>query len=183
MSFAMLDTVDSDELETKCKLADDLGIVMLCSDHDQGSNVKEAWPAAYTQTMTIAACNDYGTLQRPHDREKLHPKYALAGLNIPAGAVPFLESLERISGSSAATAIAAGISSLILSCDRIAAGEFPRYRNSMPRVRKVEKHLDSMKATEAGKYVLPEKFGNIDKKYNPGEEIDAWRVIEASFVN
>lgn len=179
----MLDTVD--ELKKKCKLADDNDIVMLCSDHDQGSNVKEAWPAAYGQTMTIAACNDYGTLQRPHEGEKLEHKYALAGLNIPAGAVPFLESLERISGSSAATAIAAGLSSLIISCDRIAAGAFhARYNQSMvSKISKVERHLDSMKATDTGKYVLPEKFGNIDKKYNPGEEVDAWGVIEAAFVN
>lgn len=41
------------------------------------------------------------------------------GLNIAAGVIPFLESNDRISGSSVATAIASDISSLILSCARL----------------------------------------------------------------
>lgn len=41
----------------------------------------------------------------------------MQGQQVAAGVIPFLEPIERISGSSVATALAAGLSSIILSCN------------------------------------------------------------------
>lgn len=175
MSFAMLEKLN--KLGDICNKAKTADIVMLCSDHDQGPNVTESWPTAYPSTLTIAAGDEYGTIVR--NRNKQSHQYALFGLNVAAGSVPFLESLDRISGSSAVTAIAAGLSSLILPCDRLSRGDGVVVPPS--RISEVKKHLDNMKADKDTNYVMPEEFGKIDERFNPGEDIDAWKVIGKAF--
>ncbi|KAK3938154.1 hypothetical protein QBC46DRAFT_441511 [Diplogelasinospora grovesii] len=175
MSFAILET--SVLLDTTIADANADGIVLLCSTHDEGSNVGKAWPADSAETFTVTACDEYGALPRITNEYK----YKLQGLNVAAGVIPFLESPDRISGSSVATAIAAGPSSLIVSCLRLANPDRPGLFTSTRRRTEVEKYLDAMQSAEGSKYVLLEKFGRIDAKIKDGEPIKAEVILEDVF--
>lgn len=170
MSFAML---EKGPLEAVVASAFNEGIVMLCSTHDEGSNVAKAYPASMTSTLAVAACNEYGTLNRPIKDEDF--QYMLQGVKVPAGVVPFLDSTDRISGSSVATAIAAGLSSLILSCLRLANPE--QEFKGRSRAEKVENKLKEMKESGGSKYVMLDRFGKIHERSKTGEPITAEGVI------
>ncbi|KAL8943001.1 MAG: hypothetical protein Q9211_001150 [Gyalolechia sp. 1 TL-2023] len=176
MSFAIFETID-DCLLNACAEAANAGIVMLCSAHDEGFNVKEAWPASYGDTLTIAACDRFGELLRPTTQVI---EYALRAKEVAAGVVPFLKSDDLISGSSVATAIAAGLSSLILSCDRLAHPE-KTYTGRKDREKVIRHHLDGMKMLERGSYILLEKFANIGQKIKDGRDIEAVQVLKSFF--
>ncbi|KAI0593784.1 hypothetical protein F4775DRAFT_596851 [Biscogniauxia sp. FL1348] len=176
MSFAILET--SEFLDTTISAANADGIVLLCSTHDQGSNVSKAWPADSAETITVTACDEYGALPRPTNEDKY--KHKLHGFNVAAGAIPFLESTDRVSGSSVATAIATGLSSLILSCLRL-ANDNRLPLTGMRRKTEVEKHLNAMHSSEGSKYVLLEKFGHIDAKIKDGEPINAEVILNQVF--
>ncbi|KAK0654007.1 peptidase S8/S53, subtilisin/kexin/sedolisin [Cercophora samala] len=172
MSFAMLEKAEL--LTTAVAEAHRKGIVMLCSTHDEGSNVDQAYPASLVETLTVAACNEYGTLYRPIKTDGF--QYMVQGLNVPAGVIPFLDSADRISGSSVATAIAAGLSSLILSCLRLANPhqDFEgRYR-----AEKVEDKLKEMRQSSESKYIILDKFGGIDSRIKTGEPTTAEGVLK-----
>ena len=173
MSFAILD--NTDRFKDACEEAARAGIIMLCSAHDEGSNINEAWSAAYNDTITITACDEFGKLLRttkqPYD-------YAIRGQEVAAGVVPFLKSDDLISGSSVATAIAAGLSSLTLSCDRLThPGKTYNHRDVRNKV--IKPHLRAMLAAE--KYILLEKFAGIDRKIKDGRVINAQEILEDDF--
>jgi hypothetical protein len=174
MSFSILET--SDSLDQAISAAGLKGIVLLCSTHDEGSNVGKAWPAASPATFAVTACDEYGSLFRAMKEESY--KYKLQGLNVAAGVIPFLDSTDRISGSSVATAVAAGLSSLVLSCLRL-ANPGQKFEGGR-RVRMVEEKLDEM-LSKGTKYVLLEKFGGIDKKVKRGEPINAEVILGDAF--
>lgn len=182
MSFTMFD--ESDRLYDSIRKANSDDIVMLCSSHDLGANVTKSWPASYPETITIAACDKYGNLPRSFDEAaaKVQYQYKIHGLDVQAGAVPFLASTNTVSGSSAATAIAAGLSSLILSCIRLAnpasAGDSGRGK----RQTLVKGYLDKMVSSVGRNYLLLEKFGNLDARVKEGELIIAEDILKTSFA-
>ncbi|TRX88928.1 hypothetical protein FHL15_010156 [Xylaria flabelliformis] len=94
-------------------------IVQFCSHDDEGWNTDSSWPADCGHVKIVVACNKYGAFT---DREPRKYHYQIPGINIFTGAVPYLESKDTMSGSSVATAIAAGLSSLVLSCHRLQNG-------------------------------------------------------------
>lgn len=122
MSFVIGD--DNDDVKKAVKRASSRGIIMTCSTHDEGSRTRSAYPASYRSdsdcdsVIVLAACDQYGKLLRDDDKPK--PHYRLIGDRVRAGIVPFVKSEEYISGSSVSTALAAGLCSLILTCDRLA---------------------------------------------------------------
>lgn len=155
MSFAILDNPAS--FRNACAAAVNDGIVMLCNSHDAGSNIKNAWPADFNDTITINACDDFG---EPLRATSQNINYSIRGREVPAGIVPFLESNDSITGSSVSTAIAAGLSSLILSCDRLA---FPdKVYTDRDRINLVNHHFDKMLPDSTKKYIMLEKFADID---------------------
>ncbi len=172
MSFSIPET--SDALKWSISRAASEGIVMMCSSNDDGLN--EAWPADATETCTIAACDEYGNLPR---NPGANYTFKLQGLNVAAGVVPFLESNDRISGSSVATAIASGLSSLILSCTRLAnpTKTYQKVQRSL-----VTSRLKAMQSIPQSKHLLLEKFGDIDTKVREGLPIDAKGILEKGFV-
>jgi len=78
-----------------------------------------------------------------------------------------------------ATAIAAGLSSLIISCLRLANPE--QTFEGVRRAKAVERKLDDMRS-KGTKYVLLEKFGGLDQKIKEGEPINAEVILETAFV-
>ena len=105
MSFALSAEPDK-EIKKKIELAEEKGIVMVCSAHDEGSRIATAYPAAHrvshpNSLLVLAACDEYGKILR--DVERGHGTeggyndydYMLRGQNIPAGVVPYVKSEEK----------------------------------------------------------------------------------------
>jgi hypothetical protein len=177
MSFSILE--DDSNLSKAVTGAYGQGIVMLCSTHDEGANIEKSWPAEYTETIAITACDEFGSL--PHKTAQKY-KYQIHRMDIAAGVIPFLESHDRISGSSMATAIVAGLSSLILSCDRLVNPG--RVYEGTEKKQTVEGYLDDMRAdgkTGKSQYVLLEKLAGVDKWLKEGESINAKKIIRKTF--
>lgn len=115
--------------------------------------------------------DEYGDLARKTSQDY---QYGIHGLGVAAGVVPFLESNDRISESSVATAIAAGLSSLILSCYRLAHMNEETIPN---RKHVVEEELNKMQIHKPNKYVNLEKFAGIDVKIKDGLDIDFEEIL------
>lgn len=178
-----------DELEIQVKAADSEGIVQLCSTHDEGSNLQIAYPADYSDyTIAIAACDEFGNLpnRTPHDGYK----YRIRGTDISAGAVPFLNSDDKVTGSSVATAIAAGLASLILSCHRYANPQMrndtiqrkddtiQRKKDTIWKKNAVKDCFKKMENKPGDNYILLEKFCGIDKEDEP---LNVRRLVHEAF--
>ncbi|KAI9167901.1 subtilisin-like protein [Paramyrothecium foliicola] len=147
------------------------GIVMVCSTHDEGSRFRTAWPAAYAinddrndrSIITLAACDEYGKLLRNLREDEY--RYMICGQDVTAGVIPFLDSEPTVTGSSASTALAAGLSSLILTCDRLAHPD-RSYGSGIgkgSRYDKIRGYLDQMQSTGNSKFVLMGKFGRLNE--------------------
>lgn len=172
MSFTMLETTPA--LKQSIKDANQEDIVMFCSSHDEGSNVPESWPADAPETKTVVACDEYGTLFREIEPKKYD--YRIPGVNVPAGTVPFLESNTHITGSSVATATAAGLGSLMLSCARLS-----NQAERSQRITIINSYFKAMLSSDKSQYVLLEKFGDIDAKVKEGEPIIAQDILSQNF--
>jgi hypothetical protein len=113
----------SDYLKEVVENASKAGIIMTCSAHDEGSRIQQAYPAGHhtedTTILRFAACDEYGIIHR--EDPKVQFDFKIRGNNVAAGVIPFLKSEETITGSSVSTAIAAGLSSLMLTCNRLRA--------------------------------------------------------------
>jgi len=174
-------------LEEELNGADRDGILLLCSAHDEGYNVADAFPADHPQTTTIAACDEYGGLLRNLAESKY--QFAVLGSNVAAGKIPFVESTESITGSSAATAIAAGLSSLLLSCERLAFTDGATPNSRLPQDKRaktparVKEYFKTQMLSKAPapdapagfegkypKYIVISKFGGIDTRLRDGED-------------
>ncbi|KAL8399862.1 hypothetical protein RB594_000326 [Gaeumannomyces avenae] len=163
MSFAMGHS-DSD-LEDELREATKQGIVMTCSAHDEGSRISKAYPADLKSDLlsllVLAACDEYGKLLRDLSPNKYD--YMIRGQNIAAGVIDFLKSEDVITGSSVSTALAAGLCSLILTCDRLAhpGKRYPGGKEAGSRWALVRRHLEKMAADDSKQFLLLEKFENI----------------------
>lgn len=128
-------------------------IVMLCSTADDGDNYQVVWPANHKSVLAIAACNAYGKVTQWST--KTNTKYIFQGDNI----LTTVSDREiRASGSSVATAMAAGAVSLIISSHRM----FELSRGSIMTQRRrnvvVEQILDNKMVEKDSKYIQPKLF-------------------------
>nr|CDP29054.1 Putative serine protease [Podospora anserina S mat+] len=188
MSFSIVETTN--KFDAVIIQAHSRGIILMCSSHDEGVVAPKSFPASYDETLTIAACDEYGALLR-EVKDKNGFKYKLNALNIAAGSVPFLNSSERISGSSVTTAIASGLSSLILSCVSL---NNPGWEQSIPdhsnqkeqgkvfRRKVVQKYLQAIVVPGSDCYLSLEKFRNINVRFQDGQLIKAQTVLEHAFT-
>jgi subtilisin family serine protease len=146
-------------------------ILLLASVHDEGSSQDKAYPASYDDVMAIATTDKYGSLLGFTPGGSY--QYRLKGENVFTGAVPYLSSQERVGGSSVATAIAAGLSSLILSCHYITLGnQLPK--NEPWKREIVEHYFNKMLADNSPKFVLLKKFCELESM--PMEKLDTFDV-------
>ncbi|KAJ3577481.1 hypothetical protein NPX13_g3087 [Xylaria arbuscula] len=140
--------------------ADTQGILVLCSAHDEGLNVPQAWPARLDETITFAASNEFGGVTR--NRSDAYD-FCLRATDIFAGSVPFMEYDECVSGSSVATAIGAGLSSLVISCHYLANDNRPK-RAQKWKKEMVKRVLEETALSNPGsKYVNVDNFCGVDK--------------------
>lgn len=201
MSFSILEY--SPQLEEIINKAKDLGIIMMCSNHDEGANIENSWPSNFCpRTWVVTACDEYGfTPRNVKSAAQGEGRFRLQGNEIAAGVIHFLESHDRISGSSVATAIASGLCSLILSCARlntchpdgfpVSHGEScsgqgacvakPDLCEGKNRRTVVSHYLKQMFPKESEGYVRLEKFGGIDTKVKEGEDIFVDEILRHTF--
>jgi subtilisin family serine protease len=139
---------DNESLSLAIRNARRQGIAIICSTADEGHNVPIVFPAAYTrETLSIAACNHYGSLAKYGSDQA---KYYFQGDKLVTDVQFSEDSPVTVSGSSVATAVAAGVASLIVACHRIAT---PRQEET-PRI--VEHWFNEMtKGPGEQKYVKP----------------------------
>jgi hypothetical protein len=151
------------EIEEAIKAAIANDIAVFCSTADEGNNVDSSFPADYYEkgVFAITACDTKG---KPLNisKEKGY-QYQLLGKDVLVGAVPFLKSQEVVMGSSVATAIAAGLGSLILSCRRLTLGPAEGgQEKSLSRRDEIMKRFKFMRhdadSTEMPYYIRPEKL-------------------------
>lgn len=181
MSFAL--EGDFPQVKAVCAEAAYRGVLLICSAPDEGLNVTEAYPIDYPETIGIISCDEYGQVTRA--MEKSTYDYAIQGQGVAAGMVPFLESDDLISGSSVATAIAAGLCSLTLACSQIARNRFSETngieKQNQITKKKIIKHYFSKMLADGKRYISLEKFAEIDKIFKDGRDIDAEYIIQRFF--
>ena len=107
------------------------GIVIICSTADKGNNQQKVYPAQYLKEVDldclipIAGCDRYGKLT--DWSTETEAKYHFLGKDVTVRSEGLMTNASKeISGSSVATAIAAGTASLVLAC-RLYASEKENY--------------------------------------------------------
>ncbi|QSZ30959.1 hypothetical protein DSL72_000518 [Monilinia vaccinii-corymbosi] len=88
--------------------------LLFCSTADEGAYSGEIWPAMYDKTVRIAATDRYGHMRPTSDPKNVNT--LVPGEDIEADGPSYMEKYIQgtVSGSSVATALAAGIASLAL---------------------------------------------------------------------
>jgi hypothetical protein len=148
----------SPELQHVVNIATLVGITVLGSATGEGYVNEEAWPANFDSVLSIGAAKLTGKETEESIRDSV--KYMFPGKDILVS-TSFLGSepwKSEVSGTSFATAVAAGVASLILACRRLALStqERPRRwrRDSMYRSKIVGDAFNEMSANR-GRYVKP----------------------------
>ncbi|OAA56717.1 Peptidase S8/S53, subtilisin/kexin/sedolisin [Niveomyces insectorum RCEF 264] len=147
------------------------GILVVCSHHDEGARIgTEVYPLNLggkidESMLRLASCNRYGKLEHENvtDDAKPNEKYdfCINSEDVAVGAIPFLAtSTEHISGSSVATAIAAGVCSLLIACLRTLRAIDVKYMSDVEQDVKRSANFDAMRnnvehALRAGKNNRP----------------------------
>ena len=134
ISMSFTTTEDYQPFNAAVQRAMNRGILVVCSHHDEGARMgTQVYPACLSSAggnntmLRMASCNMYGKLQNDWDdsatddpsKKANQYDFCINSQDVAVGAIPFLStSTERISGSSVATAIAAGVCSLLIACLR-----------------------------------------------------------------
>ncbi|CAK7215119.1 hypothetical protein SCUCBS95973_002370 [Sporothrix curviconia] len=134
ISMSFTTTEKNTEFDKAVRAAMDKGILIVCSHHDEGARIgMEVYPACLSSIggsntlLRMASCNMYGRLLHEWDDSsadkgsKMDDLYdfCINSQDVTVGTIPFLAaSTDRIGGSSVATAIAAGVCSLLIACLR-----------------------------------------------------------------
>jgi hypothetical protein len=138
----------------RCAHNDGKGPVFFCATEDKGNAGDEVYPAYLPQTIAIAACDRGGKEFTTTDP---NAQYYFQGHQIQTDCLSYgaCKTAEP-TGSSIATAIAAGVASLILSCRFLADLEGHSHKTKLDTIKAVFK--DMIDDTSSNKYVSPGRF-------------------------
>jgi len=92
-------------------------ILLFCATGDQASDAKPSYPAKYGQVMALASANSLGL--KSLEAEDKNVQFYMPTEGVKTEGPSYLPN-KPVKGSSAATAVAAGLASLILTCARFA---------------------------------------------------------------
>ncbi|KAF5129903.1 Halolysin [Metarhizium anisopliae] len=118
ISAAFFNKIDGLDLEISRAMR--AGTVVIASTAGEGYNQANAFPADYDLVLKIAATTDMG--KEAQESVKRNADFLFPGQNLVAETT-FLGSdhwPHEVSGASVATAIAAGVASVVLACHRLA---------------------------------------------------------------
>lgn len=176
ISISIALTVTHAKLDAAVLEAIKRGIAVICSTTDELSSGEKTYPAKIDGTISVAACDKYGRMLNWSKEEK--KSYRINGQDILAGTVPYVASEERITGNSVATAIAAGLGSLIFSCCRLVG------RTATPKAL-IEEYFREMMLDSKLRYIEPKtifsKQGAEQESQEPKEQFDVWQRIRDKF--
>ena len=152
MSFVLRDTKPEvkDQLRKAVHAAAAKEILMFCSTADAETKYQDALPAAFVETflMSITSRDQAGTPVAEKWSSDGHATYHFRGTNFHSKDIHYItDPNTSVSGSSIATALAAGVASLILACDRMCNGE-----NPSPKIFLISEKFDMM-TSGGSKYV------------------------------
>ena len=105
------------QLEEAIKSAVQNGILVFCSTADTGTGSGSVYPAYYKGTVQVSATDKYGNLMPSADKGTHAVNIPVPGEDIPAVGPSYMSDAVAegtVSGSSVATALAAGMASLSL---------------------------------------------------------------------
>lgn len=170
MSFCLREKTD--DLEDACREATKRRIAMLCSAHDGCINSTHAYPTAFFGTIPIMACNESGMVLAGN--KKLGNEFAV---NAPVEILSVLNCNDNVSQSSLATAVAAGLSSLSLSCHQLAHMEEESIEQKGQSM--LARYYLKKMAGDESNFVQPERFARIDRYIN--EKIDIQAILQTFF--
>lgn len=131
---------------------------MLGSTTGEGYVDEEAWPANFESVLSIGAAKLTGKETEESIRD--NAKYMFPGKDILVS-TSFLGSQPwktEVSGTSFATAIAAGVASLILACRRLALSTQPdpkKWVSDLKSRRKIVTDVFNVMSVNRGRYVKP----------------------------
>lgn len=118
---------DIAKLESAIQDAAEEGILMFCAASDEGVNPEQTFPAAGREKrlFKIGAATEEGTKwkwvgKNPHDVDFIFPGHNVV-LERYSEREPSLENANGLTGSSVATALAAGLAALVLYCVQLSA--------------------------------------------------------------
>jgi subtilisin family serine protease len=177
-------SLDSEDtgLDISINEASKEGVVILASINGEGANAKtSAFPASHPNVIAIGSADSQGSPSRGTvDGEA---EFLLPGEHIIAHA-EFLNGLadaSEISGPSVATAIASGLASLVLACDRFAlhsqAKDEADWLNHQRLRHKVVRTMFARMTQKSRMYVQPERLFVEDKlqpAWGEGDSVLRW---------
>jgi len=145
---------ENDELTSAIGEASNDNILMFCSTSDDNRSRDSIWQSE-TKVFKVAAADKYGYWRPQSDRDA---DLLLPGDSIMASGPQYMRphSKSTISGSSVATALAAGLASLVISC--AIAENKTSGREQFKRKKIMEKVFHAMRERDGHKYLLPEKL-------------------------
>ncbi len=151
----------SGALRKAVESAKSANIVMFGSKGDRGNNQQDVYPADYSEVISISSLTQFG---KGTDSTETNAEYFFQGENVTIPAESsYLESQHQVSGSSVATALAAGVAALVLSCRRIG-----NESKDIDRVKTVETVFEHMAADDKQvKYVQPWKVFEDQRTAKP----------------
>ena len=150
----------SAKLKQAVESAEKSDIVIFGSRGDQGNNQERVYPADYAEVISISSLTQFGKLA---DTTESNASYFFQGENVRIIAEPcYLEPQRYVSGSSVATALAAGVAALILACRRLGGSEA-----QIGRIKMVRNVLEEM----------------TDKKVRPKNYVKPWLVFMNQDMN
>jgi hypothetical protein len=163
------------------------GITTVCSTAESNELGPSVYPAGWPNcTTSISACNRHFA---PNEYTDQSAKYFLPAERVSVDSLSYLGGDETVSGSSVATAMAAGLASLTLSCRNWArkANGYPRSAG-VQRREVIERVFDAMMKPHSGKSLYPTKVFDekdalkhyasiLDSKESKPEKVDEniWR--------
>ena len=160
----------SKTLEKAIEHAKSDNIVMIGSRGDRGGNREMVFPADLDEVISISSFTNLG---KKTGSTETSAQYFFQGENVSIPAEPsYLESQKRASGSSVATALAAGIAALTLSCRRLGDDE-----KRVDRIKTVRSVFDRMTLPDQDRYVRPWK---VFKDENMDHE-EGWLWLKSNF--
>ena len=185
--ISMSATVKRDEsLRRQVASAIGKGIVVLGSTAGEGYNNTEAWPAGFDSVISIAAASLDGTVAPGSIREAA--KYLLTGehLTVSVSVLGSEQQPTEVEGTSFANAIAAGVTSLLLACRRLALSRQSQqkpWNESAGLRREFVQNMFLEMAREGNKYVKPwEVFHQNDNQPSWGEAHSTLDWIRERFL-
>lgn len=148
--------------------------ILVCSAHDEGLNIGHAYPASIDETITFAASNQVGKVMENMEYNSYN--FRIHATNVFAGFIPFLQFDENVSGSSVATAIGAGLRSLMIACHHLANDNRPKNVTGWQKSIVSDK-LEAMESKKGSKYIKLEKFCDIDKHLKDRRVLDMDKIL------